>query len=475
MHRISSRLVITFALVYTSCLVLQAGASTAPIPVSASAEPSASSAEPAASVNNLGSVALKEGRFSEAERRFRESLAMLERANLVNTPTGLVVLSNLGLALQKQRQYDSARDIYSRAFEVSQRVQGADSIQHAKLLVDSGLLSFVTGNYPEAIRKDKFALQIESKIPDLSSFDRATAENNLGMALLKLGHLAEAEEHLKTAIDSYRSDLRNIDPAVIETMNAFAMAEQKMGKLDEADGTVNEALAIAERVLPPQDVSFANLHNTLGILAMERSKNRVAKAQYQAALKIWGKSAGPNSCEYAATLSNLATLEDRSGHHGRAAELYLKALRTDEAILGPNHPRIASDLDNLAAQLFARRQWVAALSLYKRAKDIQQRSFGPASADIANTWRSIAVVYQRSNRLDEAKLAYENAITAFEASVPEAPEYGLCLRDYASLLRLQKRFVDAELTDVLAGKIEVKNAIRADTPGVTIPITKSFR
>lgn len=430
--------------------------------------------ELAISVNNLGSIGILEGRLSDAEHHFRESLGILQQ-NPSNKQMQVPVLTNLGLVLQKEGQYDAARHIYSEGIAAG-RCSSEEAIPYcAKLLMDYGLLSYQTGNYRDALEKDTRAEEIGGKLAHIPNRDRATLENNMGSALLELDAYPDAEQRLTHAVELYKSDPDGTDPSLIDTLNTRAVLYERSGKTARAEMDVREGLRIAAQLVGPADRRIANLHNTLGMIASHKGDRRTARAEYDTALKIWLQSSGRNSTEYAATLSNVAGLAHRSGHHDRAEELYRSALQIDEATLGARHPRVASDLTNIAAELSTRKRLDDAIALYERAKEIQERDFGPQSAEVAQTWHSLGVVYEMSKRPNEALRAYETAVAAFKASSPEAPDYAVCLHEYASLLRTRQRFDEAEEAEVMATRVQVKNAIRADQDNSTTPGASSFR
>ena len=432
--------------------------------------------EKASSLNNLGILALQQGQLPQAEERLQQALGVLDSAGLSDSATGGLVLENLGQICFKQHKYDAARDYYRKAENIISRTPGPHSIEYAKLLVATGLLSFETADYADALAKDNLALEIESQLTAVVPSDKATVENNLALVFMHLGEASKAEELLTDAVKLYTSGIADPDLRIIEALNSLASTQMQLDKLDAAKEHADHALKLAVQVAGADSEQAAKIHNTLGCLHLRHKKWSAARAEFEQALQLWAKIKGDASPEYAATLTDLGSLDRQTRNHKRAEAEYRAALRIDEAVLGPNHPRVADDLSNVAAELFTKKQWDAALQLYDRARLIQEKSFGPQSLSTARTWRNIAFASASSKRFDDAAQAYTKAVGAFEASpASTGQEFGFCLREYANVLRVLQRFNEAERADLLATRIEVRNAITAERGGTAVSTASSFR
>ena len=415
------------------------------------------------SLNRLGAAALTHGRFAEAEREFRESLDVLRSADPNDDAIAGIVLSNLGLALQHQRRYAEAEESYNRAKAAIAHSHGEASSEYAKLLMDVGLLRYHTGDYVRAAQLDALALKIESALPELTDRDKATVENNAGLALFEMGRLSEAEQLLVKAVEGYGSGPGDPDPGLVQALNALAVVKINMGEIDSATRVERQALQLATARGQIDPGALANVHNNLGSIAVRSGNPRAARLEFETALRQWAAATGENTPEYGATLSNLASLDSNAKDHKRAEKLYRRVLAIDEAELGPGHPKVALDLSNIAVQLYARKLPYEALAYYERARMIQESS--GASLDLARTWRGIAAIQSSSKHLDEAAAAYENAIAAFKSSGAEnGDDFSACMRAYAVLLRKLQRFNEAEQADLVATRLQVKAAIRVAQP-----------
>jgi tetratricopeptide (TPR) repeat protein len=427
--------------------------------------------ETAVVLNNLGTIALARRDYADAEAWFRQSYALLEQHHLLETQTAGPVLTNLALALQQLSRYTEAGQFYELAFTAFRASASEASLEFAKWLTNSGQLSFELGNFADAVRKQRRAVEMEDALPFVPSHDRAYTLNHLALALGRTDALDEARALFHKAIELVRSEPMGSDPAqsakqLVEMWNNLSAAERRSGDLDAAGQHANEALRLASRELAPDEPVWAGLWNNLGMIALAGNDLRAARDYYEKSAAVSLHISGRDSPRYAAALSNLATLEARQGRHARARALWNTARGIDEARLGPQHPQVASDLENLAAESFYAKKYDEAVDLYSRAAAIQERSLGTGNRQTAATWRNLAIVYCAAKRFRDAQAAYSRAIHAFEMS-PGAASLDLldCLKRNAEVLRKLERFAEAEQTEVRATRIEVENAIRAQKQG----------
>jgi tetratricopeptide (TPR) repeat protein len=379
--------------------------------------------------------------------------------------------------LQRQARREEAQQAYERAFAAFRQSQSEKTAEFAKLITNSGLLSFETGRFGDAATKHRRAWEIQSALPDVDDRERAFTLNNLALALVQLDQLSEAESLFRKAIALQKNDnISKPNLNSVETLNNLAVLEKNTGRPDAAEQHEQEALQLAARCLGRDDKVLASIWNNQGTIAVERKDFRAAKELFEKAAELWVRTSGPDSPDYASALSNLAGLEAKQGHRKEAQALFSTALRIDEAHLGPNHPKVAADLGNLAAQRYCQKNLNESIALYERAGAIEEKTYGPGGHEVGRTWRNLAIVYQVAKQYPAAGKAYGKAIHAFEISPgPDSPELLSCLRDYAGLLRKLERFGEAEQAEVRASGIQVRNAIKAEKLDTHLPAGLTFQ
>ena len=420
--------------------------------------------EAAVVLNNMGTIALARRDYQGAETLLRQGYTLLAENRLLGTQTAGSLLTNLALALAQHSRYAEAKPFYEQAFAAFRDSAGEASAEFAKLLTNSGELSFELGDFPGAVRKQRRAVAIQDALSFVSNDDRAYTLNHLALALARTEALDEAQAVFQKTLVLANGDSLRSTRQRVEMLNNLSGVERHSGHPAAAAEHAKEALRLASGRLASEEPVWAALWNNLGMIALAANDLRAAKEYYEKSATLSLRISGRESPRYAAALSNLATLEARQGHHKRAQSLWTTALAINETHLGPKHPQVASDLANLAAESFYAKKHEQAIDLYQRAAAIQEQSLGAQSRQTAATWRNLAIVYHGAKRYRDAQATYQRAIDAFEASAGAGSLDLLdCLKRDVDVLRKLDRFAEAEQVEVRATRIEVRNAIRAET------------
>ncbi|MGA8037415.1 MAG: tetratricopeptide repeat protein [Candidatus Acidiferrales bacterium] len=132
------------------------------------------------------------------------------------------------------------------------------------------------------------------------------AENNLGEALVEMGHPEMANEHFETAI-SYR-------PSFSLAHYNFATLLQSQNRTDDA---IREYRAALQSVSDPEEAARA--HNNLGTVLLQSNRDAEALAEYNAALSI-----DPNQAN---SLTGRGLIEYRKGDLPHAQEDFTQAAK----------------------------------------------------------------------------------------------------------------------------------------------------
>jgi Flp pilus assembly protein TadD len=171
----------------------------------------------------------------------------------------------------------------------------------------------------------------------------ANARNDLGVALLKLGLIAEAETEFRAVVDA--------NPAHAAAWSSLGDVLQLRGLLDEAEKCFRAALALS-----PMD---GNVLNNLATVARRRRQFDVAQAYCDHVL-------GGNP-RHIGALNNVGSLAAAQGDYVRAETVYRVAQRLD--------PRHSSTRFNLATTLLTRGAYEEGFELYESRFDAFPASY----------------------------------------------------------------------------------------------------
>jgi len=218
-----------------------------------------------------------DGRFSEAERLYRQILVELPAAEIFN---------NLALVLQSQGRVEEALEAFGRAVDVrSDYVQGYLNLGH---------LLMKLGRFSDAAPPLKRALDLNP-----GSFD---ALNALGTVSLEL-------DDTRSAIALYQRAL-DLNPASIEALNNLGVALQRLGRL-------TEAVSVFQRALDKDEKNLEVAHNLAGAL--------IAQKMFDEAISIL-RDVVKREPGFSAAVGSLGTALKETGDIDSAIACYRKSL-----------------------------------------------------------------------------------------------------------------------------------------------------
>ena len=231
-------------------------------------------------LNNLGKLALDQGRYDEAG-------TFLKRAMDVSAgyPSTLI---NLGTLAMAQRRYDEALSWQMKAFEAEPR--------DTKNLNNLGLLALYQRRYDEAKSWLMKSLEVNPTNP--------SALNNLGLLALEQQHYDEAKPWLTKALDA--------DPENVEALNNMGLLAMNQGNYDEAKPWLTKALNL--------NPGHLNALNNMGWCLMNQGKYEEAQRPFRKALDIDPQFARA-MVNLGNTLIKLGRQEEGNGYLKKAAEL----------------------------------------------------------------------------------------------------------------------------------------------------------
>ena len=194
-------------------------------------------------LNNLGLIADREGKYSEAESYYKQSIEANEKALGPTHPVLAVSLSNLGLLYRDQEQFDIklAEPLLTRALSIREKRLGPEHPDTAKTISDLSLLYFYEKQFKTAEQYAERALPIQERAFGREGLEVAITLNRLGLAQRDLGKFPEAEAHLKRALA-----IREKDPAP-DHHKWIALGLENLASVYSAQGQNEKAAPLIQR------------------------------------------------------------------------------------------------------------------------------------------------------------------------------------------------------------------------------------
>ena len=283
------------------------------------------------------------------------------------------------------------------------------------ILRRAGLYQLEREQLPAALATFERMAALSAWFSGPGSYPVATAINNMGSVLIRMGRLAEARDHYAQALEINEKCLPPTDPAIGANLANLGSALLYMR---DSVG-VAEAVRYFERALPILGAAHGPLHpdvakclNQLGSALRADGRVDDARGRYEQALAIIEQAPGlgPDDPMVATVLINLAQVVARP----EARVLLERALRIVEGVYPPDHPLVATALAALSGNLRELGDYDAALPLARRSlatvetfHDQDRRRLSEASATLGGVLLGLG-------ELPEARERYEQSLAIDE-------------------------------------------------------------
>ncbi|WP_363268433.1 tetratricopeptide repeat-containing protein [Okeania sp. SIO2B3] len=324
----------------------------------------------AESLNNLADIYSHQGRYSEAEPLLQRSLAIDEKALGAENPSIAISLNNLGTFYHKQGRYSEAEPLYQRSLAILEKAWGADHPSVATSLNNLAEINYDQRRHSEAESFYQRSLAITEKALGADHPAVATTLNNLGVFYCGQEKYSEAKLLLQRALAIREKALGADHPDVATSLHSLALFYQAQGNTTDAIDFHHRGMEVEETTLTTFLATGSESQKQASAIALSNSTNRTISLHLQNA---------PTNPE-AVSLA-LTTILRRKA---RILDSITDSLQIIRDNLTPENKKLLSDLAATRAQL-------AAL-IYNR----------PAKADYCQVpprfLGKIVELYKRSNK-----------------------------------------------------------------------------
>lgn len=239
----------------------------------------------------------------------------------------------------------------------------------------------------------------------------ATCHNGLGIALLNLGDLPSAYDHVERAL-SIRLQTHGPDHSTVANSRSdLGLVLHDMGKLDQARTQHEQALLSRTSALGEDHPDVAISRSNLGIVLRDAGQFKDAEKQLRIALAVDIKTRGENHPDVAKSRNNLGNVLSDLGFLEAANEQYERALAVRIESIGEDHPDTAASRNNLGNMAYVRGELDLAREQHERALRIRIDAFGEGHPQVALSRSNLAIVLRDLGSLDEALAQVEQAIS----------------------------------------------------------------
>ncbi|CAF1313662.1 unnamed protein product [Adineta steineri] len=178
------------------------------------------------------------------------------------------------------------------------------------------------------------------------SFPDSERWYRLGMVLIKMGQIDEAENIYQVLLDQTNND-ENKAPIY----NQLGFIKDDQGKYEEALTFYEKSLVIRQKTLPPKHPDLAKSYNNIALEIQQQSllpnHPDLASSYNNIALEIRQQSLPSNHPDLAYPYNNIGLVYENIGNYLKASAFYEKAIHIGEQSLPSNHPNLQQRRNNL--------------------------------------------------------------------------------------------------------------------------------
>lgn len=236
----------------------------------------------ATDLNNLAEVYRLLGRFDEAERLYREALALDQRHPTGNAAGMATTLNNLALLYRAQERYAAAEELYRQALRLLEEAVGPNHQDVARLLNNWAMLKLTKGEPAAALELERRAIDIAQRaLPsDHPSIRVLRANLERIKSALAASHAALPDGQGQAA---EATDRTVAAPAVSAPVGGFAvhlasMASEEAARTAAARLRAKHAFLTGIGDLPPQPITLAGKGTFWRVLFGPFASRRAAEA-----------------------------------------------------------------------------------------------------------------------------------------------------------------------------------------------------
>ncbi|MBL8975317.1 MAG: tetratricopeptide repeat protein, partial [Myxococcales bacterium] len=182
-----------------------------------------------------GSMAIREGDYARAEAETTRALQLREAVVGPEDSSLIVVLTQLGAALEKQGKYAAAGEHQRRALAIGEATLGPEHPLVAAAADNVGAILQAEGRYEEALTLHLRALHLRERVFGREHLQVAESLNNLGIVSESLGRAGESEGYFRRELAIQEKHLGPVAPAV-------ALSHTNLGAILHVHGDEDGAL-----------------------------------------------------------------------------------------------------------------------------------------------------------------------------------------------------------------------------------------
>jgi CHAT domain-containing protein len=259
------------------------------------------------SIDDLGAYYLQIGKYREAERILKQSIAEKEKLKSKEAAELIKPLNLLGLKHYLTGDYGQAEAQLNRAVKLSIKQSGDTTLRYAESLKTLRKLHSAFGDYQKAEAECKKQIDIITRIQGYDNINLADALVDLAIIRYNLG--SDANDSRKMLFESnsiLKKQLGSDNPSYINGLKTLAFFQMETNQLASADSLIAASEKYWETKLGKNNVYTPELDLMWGDLYRKQRKYAQALNKYEDALSLYKSKFSSQHPDYVKTLSRIA-------------------------------------------------------------------------------------------------------------------------------------------------------------------------
>lgn len=289
-------------------------------------------------------VLVKQDNFDEAKKLLRQAMRSLDKNNQLYP----VLLSKEADVHSIIGHYTKAEKKFIESLALIENIHGSESPTYASTSANLALLYTSQARYPQAEELLLHALEVLKNNPvENSNENYISTLNNLALIHLSLNQQEKALEELKEVLKHDQEIYGENHPYLALTLSTMGTAYNDLEKFEDAEAALKRAVKISEVNMGKNSVSYAVDVNNLGSMYRLSGQPEKAIPLYEESIEILKNALGKDDPSYINGLYNLGMAY--YGTENKNAEKLLKtSLNSRKKVFSINHPSYAESAEKLA-------------------------------------------------------------------------------------------------------------------------------
>lgn len=226
---------------------------------------------------NVAAYLHARGSYAEAEKLYRQAIAITERLHDTAPARLSTLASKLGQLLSTVGRYDEADKLLRRSITDGEAALGSDSLEVAERKNNLARMLSDTKRYAEAEPLYRSAIAIADRPIGGDALSALAWRNNLGILLNETGRNSEAEPLYREAMTIGRRSGFSRHHELARCMNNLGGLLRDTGHAGEAEILIREALGTWKELLGENHAIYARGQENLAkaLLALNRDRKSV--------------------------------------------------------------------------------------------------------------------------------------------------------------------------------------------------------